>query len=362
MNNSFLKTQILSIVFLFFTVAGPSVAGEVGKLQDKLRSVGEEAIGEQLRGMRSDINSGALSIGEHGKYQVSTNIIQISEISSEVKARIKGRKEAIKKIIWETAKAIEDDRKSTLTVTHNNMNLSVDQKEKADKLNQAIRDNNVSLNSLALAIESTVNISKDLYDAANSETDNQRKHDLYINYTVFVYELASIVSDLISDFDKGGTEELTSLYNERSSEVEKIKGRIKNRIDIYKNRLNAKKITQDVFDSRVKQYEEWVLALDYSLSSWDYVFDILGKQEVWTKKLKDNITKFNDLRDEAGLQLEILAEIGIARDVINSVESIEKIIDIADVPLLRLDAKIAEQMLGISRNIDTNKSTELLIR
>jgi hypothetical protein len=335
------------------SVADPNQTSKRKAFQEDLRRIGQEAVLEQLRGLRGDTQSALQSIGKGGKFASSTDLIEFHQIDDTVRAKINGRKEAIRKIIWETASRMETNRDVAITLDDRNaqLALSEDELQTAERLNNAIKDNNISLSSLGLAIKMTVNISQVLHDAA-SRAPSDRKYDLYVEYTALAYELGALVVDLLDNFQQKGIDDLRRLHDERRQEVDRIKGRINNRIDLARNRHTEKQITAEHLDREIDKFNNWLAALNVSLDGWKEVFSIVDKQEIWAKQMKSKGQVFRDLRDDAGLQLDVLAELGTARAALLSIDSIKQIVDIAEVPLLTLDESIAREIIGLTRPIE----------
>jgi len=341
------------------------VLKEKNEFLDKERSVllerlGKETVHDQLTQMRVDIKSAAESIGENGRYKVSTDVIQLRDVDRYVITKIEGRKEAIKRIIWTTAADIEAGRNIGISFEGTRIELSTRERERVDRLNKAIQNNNVSISSLALSIKMVVAISGTLYNNASSETDPKRKFDLYVEYTAFAYELSSIVIELLETYRQEGADELRELYAERDLEIDQLKGRINNALSNYKTQLDSGMVTQEEYDKKFKTYNDLLAALDVSLKSWQKIFDILDNQKNYSEKLRSKVNIFRRLRDDAGLQILVLREIGIAQEISFYFKNndIEDIAEIAQVPLLQINADLAKELLGLNIRLDAEESNK----
>jgi len=327
------------------------------KQREKLEKIGRDAVREQFATLRADIKSAGETIGEDGRYLLSTDIVQLRDVDKFIIAKIEGRKEAIKRIIWTTAADIEAGRNTGVTFQGTRIELSAKERERVDRLNKAIQDNNVSLGSLALAIKMVVEMSNTLYKEALSETISQRKSDLYIEYTAFAYELSSIVVEALENFHQQGVDDLRALYAERKQEIDQLKGRINNMKALYKQRLDQGKTTKVDYDQKIKTYDDLFAALDVSLKGWEKIFGILDTQKDWAEKLKNKTDVFRDLRDDAGLQLDVLREVKITMTVLSSIKAVEDIADFAQIPLLPINADLVKELLGLDLQFNpvTNK-------
>lgn len=351
---------LMVYVFLEGVVLFAQESQEDKEIRERYEKIGKEAIKEQQYLMRSDLRAAGKINGSDGRYFLSTDVIQFREIPEKIKNNILARRDAIKRLIWQVASDIESKRDTGVKIDPEKRTLSLQEIKRVQRLKEAIKENSISLRSLSLAIKMVVDISNSLYKEAIEQKDKDLKYNLYVEYTAFAYELSSIVIELIDDFKQNGKQELQLLYNERKHEVELLKGRLENRRVLYKNKLESGNIKQKEYDEKVRQFEDWKKALEATLNGWNRIFQILENQEVWTKKIKSKEEIFKDIRDDAGLQLDILAEIGIAREALSYFESIGQITEIAQIPLLPLNDEIVDVLLGLKRdfnikiNLDNN--------
>lgn len=316
------------------------------QLRNRLEAVGQQAIKETFDNMRQLIVESGKGLVSDSKGLTSDDILKIANIGEDVIGQVEGRKKAIKAMILETAKNIEENRKVVITLDETGM-LSSQTAEKAKKLSKAFEENRISLNSLVLAIQATFSLSKDLHNKAVQESDPAKKYNLYLDYTAFVYEMSSIVIDTIENFTLGGVENIKELYDERLKSVNQLKQRIQKRTDSYKSQLQNNEITEERYQSVTKQYFEWLDALGTSLKGWDIVFSVIDKQQKWAGNLQKQVEEFKKKKDDADIQLDILVEIGIAKAMLNHLDGLEKFANLELPKLLLLDEEIARQLLGI---------------
>jgi len=323
----------------------------------KLEQIGNDVVQGQYFSIRSDMKEACKLIGKDGRYIVSTDFFLLRNVDEKIKAKIDRRKKAIKEIIWTTAADIEAKRNTGITFNGKEFNLSGQKTKQIELLNQAIQNNSISLRSLSIAIKGFVSTSTLLYENALTEKDPNTKSDLYIEYTAFAYELSSIVIELLENFSREGINDLNNLYNERKIEVDRLKGRINNMKEKNKRYLSEGLIDEQKYQSKIKGYDNYIEALDATLTGWQKIFVILDKQEAWAKKLKSKTRIFKDLRDEAGLQLDILAEVKTTMTILSNIKDIEEISEVAEVPLLPINANLVQDLLGlnVSLNIETKQ-------
>ncbi|UCH98061.1 MAG: hypothetical protein JSV88_14735 [Candidatus Aminicenantes bacterium] len=324
------------------------------KIREKYEKIGKEEIRKQFDAMQDHLLEAGRSVGKDGRFLVSTDVINLRNVVANVKNNIIARRNAIKKLIWQVANDIEAHRSTGVKLDPSSGTLAYNDLERVKRLQDAIQKNSVSLRSLAVSIRMVVDVSKALYKKALAATNPELKSNLYIEYTAFAYELSTIVIELISNYEQEGRDELEKLYSERKLEVERLKGRINNRKNVYKNRLENGQISKKAHDEKIKQFTNMEEALDATLVGWNTIFKILGEQEKWAQKIRSKKQIFIDIRDDAGLQLDLLAEIRIAREVLSYFKSIEEITEIAEIPLLTIDGELAKVLLGINTKIPSS--------
>lgn len=329
--------------------------GSKEAFMEQLRQVGSEALLEQLRGLRGDVQAAAATAKKDGKFEVSTDVFTWGNIDEKVIARINGRREAIRRIIWLTAEQLEKKEQASVTFDEGAAAISVSQQDTAARLSQAINQGNISMRSLALAVNMFVDVSKGLYDAATQEKNAEKKYSLYIEYTALVYELSAIVVDMLENFKPEGLAELKALHEERKTEIDKVKGRVRNRIDLYEQRKASGEIGEEAFKSAEARLNGYLDALNSQLTAWQQILTTVDQQKAWADKVRTKSQTFRDLRDESGLQLEILREIGITKVVLKQLESLKDILAIKDVPLLKLDSSVVRDLLGLTSEIPVDR-------
>lgn len=320
---------------------------DIDDFSNRLKKVSQEEMKNSLNNMRQNINN---ITGSH--YATTDDILKMSEIEDEARRRIQGYKEGIKRMILETASAIEDNREVKVTEISGSYFTEVTERQ-ASTLKEAFSRNSISLRSLSLSIQMYCELSKDQYNKATNEQDPDKKYKLYIEYTAFVYELSAIVIELIEDFRIEGIAELNNIHRNRKIEVDKIKDQIKDQRFIQKQRLDKNEITEDDFSKSNDNYNNWEKALEASLNHWDNIFAILSDQEKWADNICGKLNHFKNLKMDAGIQLAVLRETMITKGFLEHLSGLQKIVEVAaKVPLLPLDESIVYQLIGYDAKID----------
>jgi len=348
-NYNYVKKIFLLILSLFILILIPNIYAEVDeeKQRQKLEKIGQDIIRDQFMQLRSEIKDACEDRGEDGRFKVTTDIIDLANINDMISTKIDGRKKAIKQIIWQTANDIEAGRDFTLSFDGNKLKISRNKLKQIESLNSAIKQNSISINSLAIAIKAVVETSTLLYEKALKEKNKDRKFNLYIEYTAFAYELSSIVIELLENHKIQGIEELNQIYQQRKNSIDRLIGRLKNMNERCKRKLEKGSITKEKYNKEIKDNLDAIAALNTTLLGWKNIFSIIDKQKDWANKIKNRTELFREMRDKAGLQLDILKELGFAKEIQASIQNIDYISEIANIPLLPINEDLAIELLGL---------------
>jgi hypothetical protein len=359
MNMLSLYFRYFSLVLVLFSF-NTAYSQDANVVDDKkikeYEKYGENAVKKYLAELRSFTKQAGNSINERGEYFVSTDIININDIDKVVIDNIEARKVAIRSIINRTALDIENKRSGSINFTEGEITLTKREEDDYNVLSNAVNKNNVSIRSLSTAIKMVVSICNNMYNEATTTNDSDLKLIYYIEYAAAAYELSGVVIEMLTDFKQEGIGDINTLFNRRKTKIDDLKSRTNNRKKVCNNAYKDKTITKEEYNIKMKRYEDYISALDETMSGWDNVFTIIGDQKDYAGKIISNTNKFRDLREESGLQIDILAEISTTRNVLRALESIDDISSIAeDFPILPLDAEIARVLLGIEPSLKRNK-------
>lgn len=356
----FLRLYIMAV---FLLGAAPCIAEtttpEEDEAVERLRKTGQQMVLEELKSIRSEIISAGNQVDQNGQFWISPQLPRFGTIDALVSERIDARKKAIRRIILETAREIELKRNPTLTFEGTQVEVASNQQQIAQKLDSAIRKNNVSINSLSLAIKMVVGISAELHQAAISETNGKRKYDLYVEYTALVYELSSLLVEVLENFNQEGADEVQTLYKNRNRSIDMLKEDLNERIQDYEQDLKENKITKEEFEQKKSHFSGYLEALDTSLDAWKKILAVMENQKQWADQITSKVEAFEDLQKDSELQLRVLKELGIVKEIREVIKGLEELANIAEVPLLKLDKEIALQLLGLkSPSMQTDGESE----
>lgn len=318
-------------------------------LAERLIKIQTAAAKQQVDEIRDKTEKEAARVGEAGMFTVSAELRTLPNITPAVIKMIDQHKQAIRLIFRETARQIEAGHNAKLTFSADSgLQLSRHQAESAERLRNAVEENSISLRSLGLAVNAYISISDEMYRAAVAEANPEKKYNLYVQYTTLVYELSDIVIGVLSDFEVSGVGEIRKIYDERVAAVDRIKTEITSQREAQRKGAKEHGLTDEALKKEMKKYDDWTAALDNSMARWGDILSIIDKQKDWAKSAERNISRLQLVRKDAQLQLNILREVGIVKQTLNYLNGLEDILRINDLPLLRLDAPVVNELLGLS--------------
>lgn len=327
MGSKILKNKHFFLVcYLFFSLIGNSIALSqdhnlnTSKIESELKQTAEKMMESDLE----RIQEALLSEG----YNITSDLI-ISAIPAKTREEIVEIQKKMKYLIFATAKKIEDGHDFKIIIDEDGIEVTKDQSKQAERISDAIKTTNISLSSYGIAVNYFVDMNKPLIDAAEKEKDNKKKLKLYIKQAIYVYELSSVIMDMIDNLSIQGIEDLRQIHKEESDDIAKMK-------------KNIKEMGDD------PQSENWLKALDAVEGVWKQVLLGLEGQEGNINELNAHKKKFEDIKRKAAMQIKVLEKTHIAKGIFESIEAIKAVIEIPDIILLRLGEEEIHTLLGSS--------------
>ena len=321
--NIFGKTLILCYL-LIFSLLGNSIVlsqDKDSRLSDLEKEL-KQAAGNIIKSDLKDIHE-TLS---HSKYNITADL-KISAIPSNARKEISDIQERIRAMIIATARKIEDSHDIKIKIDEEGIEVSSQNKEQIDRISTATKKTNISLSSYAFAVEYFVNMNKSLIGVAKAEKDKKKKLGIYIKQAIYVYELSEVIISMIDNLSSQGIEELRQIHKEEQYDIISMEEKIKEMDD----------------DSQAKG---WLNALDQVQNHWVKVLSVLEKQETKTEEFANHKERFERIRQKAAMQIKVLEKTRVIKEVYMSMEAIHNIVQIQDIPLLRLDKEEILTLIG----------------
>ena len=166
--------------------------------------------------------------------------------------------------------------------------------------------------------------------------------------------------DLLENFEQKGVIELQSLYSKQKSIVDETTTKIKIKSEEYSRRFDSGNIMEENYKKKIKMHEDLISVLDESLAQWVVLFETIEKQKDWANNVQSKVQDFRDLRDDAGLQLEVLAVMGVTMGILDHFNNLGEITEIALIPLLSINIELVNDLFRTDIPKDMkNKSLKL---
>lgn len=323
--------------FIIISLLGNSIAISQGQGSDKSNLENElEKATEELTHAAKNVTMKKLKNVEDllskGGWDIDTDDWAIISVDNQVREDIAEIQKNIKNLFLATAKKLEEKDEIEIRVDDSGIGLSKGQNEKIKRLSESKEKTNITIGSQAMAIKVLLKINEDLISLAKAEKDRKKKKHMYLTQAIFVYELSSITIDMIDHLKKHGIEDLRTLYKEEMEDMAKME-----------NEFN--KMVEEDDDQQAKN---WLEALDAIREEWNMLLGFLNKQENWIKNIKESKQKFEKITKKAVLQISLLEKGIIAEKVMDQITAVKSVLEIEDIPLLRLGGEEAISLFTIT--------------
>ncbi len=303
-------------------------------------------------------------------FVLSSQIETFSDVPKKIDQDIKRMKQEIKLLISKIALDIEahgENKIGSIEVTKDGKvfyitdpNLNKVRNDDIKNFTTSSLKNRVSVRSAYLAIQLLTEVNNEIIIAAQATDNRKEKEELYLRQAIFVYEMADIVSDLLTRITLDGSSALHKLHSEAKIRVETALENVRVRKVEVTGLYEKKLISKKELDREIKSLDMMIQANKASLGVWGKVIKTIGNQASFIEKLKAKLDLVNYKKNKAKLQIETLRDlrgiavlkdsIGIIYDMVDNIEQL-KIMD--------LDEQTVAILLGggDSSTASSNKET-----
>lgn len=307
-------------------------------LESKLEEAAKNLVEKNLKEMKHSLDSADLEHGPSAGFRISPDLM-IGGAKDAVRQKIAKIRKNIKAIVITAALNIEKGYDFSIKISEDELVMSENQKKKMKKFADSIRNTNVSVKSIVMTVNILLGINDSLIDAAEKEENTEKKRIMYATQAVLVYELSSILKDMLDSLGTRDIDELRNIFNEEMNEISKIENRIKQLVD-SEDDPQYKKLLE-------KRADDWLSALNITRNNWNGVLSILNDQEDWIESWKKSKKRFDTISKEASIQLDVIERIHIVSKVMETIESLREVMAKTDIPLLHLDKETALALIGM---------------
>lgn len=341
---------IILYCVIIFSLLGNSIAfsqGQVSEASDLEKEL-EQKTEEYTQAAKNVAKKKLENIEDFlskGGWNIDMENWKIIPVSEEIREKIAKTRTGIKDLFIATALSIEEEWNIEIRVDNSGIEISKEKsklgisEKEAKKRTKMIETNKVSsitIRSQALAIKVLYGINEDLIAVAKQEEDPKKKSNMYLTQAVFVYELSSIIIDMIDNLSTTSIEDLRNIYKDQMEEISKMETEANKMVEKNKNDQQAR---------------NWLGALDVLREKWNMFLSTLGKQEDWIKKLKESKEKFEEITRKAVYQIKMLEIKAFVEELSEEIKGIVSVLEIENIEILPLgrdeiNALFTVQLMG----------------
>lgn len=283
---------------------------------------------------------------DEGGWEIDVENGKIISIDKKLKEEITKTQKNIKSIFSMIAKDIENDNTVNIVIGSNGMRLPQSEQKRQDELKKYRASNNISLSSQLIAIKTFYVLNQELVDSAERETNSKKKKEWYLTQSIFVYEFASILVDMIDNLNNNSLEQIRRICDEAFAEYDK-------------RDLEYKKMMAEGNSKRKQETGEWLLKESKTIRvNWENIIKGIGEQDDWRKNLQEKKKDFEESVELAVHQAQLIVD-GMAVDLITEqVQAIKTLLELDAPILLRMDGTL----FAVPMSDDIEISTKLNIK
>jgi len=305
---------------------------------EALQSAASDDLNEKTAQIRGIIDSAVLPDGPSPGYRVASPDA-LAEAGKEVKEGVKTCRDEIVAVITTTADSVEAEHNIEALTAKRNLELTDRQKQKLQRLSEAVKETNVSIQSHVLVLRILMESNDALIASAKKERDPDARRGICARQAAFVYELTYVTLEMLDELDTDGILDLTSLRGEEMAEMGGIEGRITQRTEHVVDRRDGRA-------ARGKA-RRWLGGLSKTRKNWDTAVEVADRQKEWIENARSKRNYLEAILEDASIQVSVLERAMIASKPMAHLRALESLIRTDDGPLLRLDSRAACGLLGI---------------
>jgi hypothetical protein len=197
-----------------------------------------------------------------------------------------------------------------------------------------------------MAMQIFASVNKQLMDEAKRADNVQEKKRLYITQAVYVYKLSDIVLDILSKVTLEGKETIEKIKSENEARISERIDKMNYELNQIKEGKSAGKIIEKEAVSYEKIYSNLISANQESLKGWNDLMKMVGNQQEWLLKMKNQTNSIVLKRNAAKHQLDTLRDVAVVSELMAIVGDMDELVAIVkEIPLLDLDPETVQELL-----------------
>ena len=194
------------------------------------------------------------------------------------------------------------------------------------------------MRSLNLAIKMLTDLNQQLINAAEKETEIDRRNNLYITQAAYVFEMADIVLEVVDKVNLEGKATIEALHQDYKNKVQQRQQEIDKELADINQSAQSGSISTDYAQKLNTSYAHMKKANQIGLQAWTKVMGKIQQQDNWLNKMKAMRDTIRFKRNEAKFQLATLRDLGVLRGVNKIVDNMDQLVTtVGSMELLVLD-------------------------
>lgn len=284
-------------------------------------------------------------------FVLSTEVRSFRDIPINVDQEIQSLREDIRALIYKVATDIElGGNTGEIFVTPNGFvnyeDLPKDAVDEYKRLMHAKQINNISVQSVSVAIQMLSNLNQQLMQEAERAINIQQKRRLYITQSAFVYEMSDIVLELLDKVSLEGKVELERISQEHQQQINERMQSIDTAIKRVKQAASQGAISAEMAKVREDSYTLIKQANQKTLETWQEIMNNISKQNNALQTIKSKRIAIEIVRDNAKIQLDTLRDIAVVGEFHSLIGNIDKLVaTVKDLELLELTPEVVSILL-----------------
>ena len=251
----------------------------------------------------------------------------------------------------EAAREIEEEHRTSLLRETDSgavyASLSGAATARADEIATAVGDNNISVMTVYLAMQLSMNLNNKLIDDALSEKNPVERRKLYMTQAAYVYEFSNIVNRILDDAQLAGLESLQALRNDNQSRISRRLAQINLQRRTLRDDVQSGMMTDQSAGRMEKSYVQIIRVNQEVMAVWNYLLESTVAQQEFFASLPGRAAQVKQKQQLAKFQMDTLRDVlmvGANLDPLERIEDASLLLD--QLPLLELDQARVLQLVG----------------
>lgn len=281
---------------------------------------------------------------------ICSNIEANKDISKSLRKSVASLGTAIRAMIIETARKVENRTFLTVEEAIKNIKFNKLQTDRANSICSGQKEIRASYQSLRVSIEVFRRINYELLNEIKESktTSSSRKQiDLLLKNSILVYELANVIVNILEEFQLKGKDILLTVRQEIINEIKKNKDEDDKLLLRYKDNTDVSDalLKGAINDINLREQNRNIV-----MKLWNDMVVKIEEMEKNVTVIQKQISNLSLLRDNAKNQLDFLQIVTVTQMMKDNLDAVEGLLQIDEIPLATLTPDYLCDLLGIKQN------------